>query len=46
MHHKFGPMTLTFELDPDMVILNQHTKYLGQKSFSSKAVWRHRCIHH
>ena len=29
-------MTLTFESDLDRVKLNRDTKYVGQKSFSSK----------
>ena len=34
-------MKLTFELDPDMVKVNQHAKYLGQRSFSSKLLSGH-----
>ena len=33
-------MTLTLGLDVDRVKLNQRTKYLGQRSFSSKVVER------
>ena len=33
-------MTLTFALDLDSVKLNQHAKYLGQRSFSSKVIVR------
>jgi len=35
-------MTLTFELDIDMVKMNQPAGYLGHRSLSSKAiVWTH-----
>jgi len=34
--HDYEPMILTFELDPDIVEMNQHTKQPGQRSFSSK----------
>jgi len=34
-------MTLTVELDLDGVMANQHAKYLGQRSFSSKFVQTH-----
>jgi len=33
-------MTLTFKLDLDSVQLNQHTRYLGQYSSSSKVIVR------
>jgi len=33
-------MTLTFELQLDNIKLNQHVKYLGQKSFRSKVIVR------
>ena len=33
-------MTLTFELDPDNVKLNQHAKHLGQRLWSSKVIVR------
>jgi len=32
------PMTLTFERNLDRVKMNQHTKYLGHKSFSTKVI--------
>jgi len=31
-------MTLTFELDIDMVEMNQHATYVGQRSFHSKVI--------
>jgi len=31
-------MTLTFEFDLDNVMLNQATKYLGQRSFRPKVI--------
>jgi len=34
-------MTLTLERDPDNVKLNQHIKYIGQRSSSSKLTHRH-----
>jgi len=33
-------MTLTFELDPGSVKMNQRAKYLGHKWFSSKVIAR------
>jgi len=33
-------MTLTSETDLDMVTMNQHEKYYGQRSFSSQAIAR------
>jgi len=35
-------MTLTYNLDPDMVKVNQHAKYLHQWSFLSKIIARTR----
>jgi len=34
-------MTLTVELDLDMVKVNQHAKYLGQRSFRLKLLFGH-----
>jgi len=34
------PMTVTFELDPQGVKMNQQAKYVGQRSFSSKVIVR------
>jgi len=34
----FWPMTLTFELDLDMLKMNQRAKCLGQRSFSSNVI--------
>ena len=31
-------MSLTFELDLDSVMINQHAKYLGQRSFSLNVI--------
>ena len=33
--HDLQPMTLTYNFDLDMVKVNQHAKYLGQRIFKS-----------
>ena len=37
---EFWPMTLTFELDLDSVMMNQRARYLGQMSFHCKVISR------
>jgi len=37
---KVLPMTLAFELDPDMVKVNQRNRYLGQSSSHSTVIVR------
>jgi len=39
------PMTLTFVADLDRVKLNEHAKYVGQRSFSSKVIVGHTNTH-
>jgi len=45
---KISPLTLTIEFDLDGVTLNQHAKYVGQRSCGSKDIaktHRHTDIH-